>query len=406
MQRMTAVSQGSDGVNHQLDRFGGGVALEIEQVVMALSAALREAFNGLHRPATRAREVADVLQVDRPLASRLLRIAHAQSIADAIGVLPTVNQLQRSVLALSRLHPSDAAGRAVAATERFASLVAEVGGDQRSFESVVSQAASGGVPRVELAQRRAAYSANCHIWGVNVDCTTMLIAHVPGAQPGVLDGFQLRGFVGLRSRRPGETVRYELRARNGAGGTLGPSELLESHGNVTPASLREIPGSEGAAHSEIRLDGLRAADARTMYLRRRFSGVAWKDQSLRPLSIMVMVKLPTERLCLDLLVPHGMVQTKEVLVEAFADRENPLAAVERDPARRLRTFEKAILTPGISALPAYRHAPAVPAAFAQSVAQLGREGMSFDLFRCTIEYPVLHAAYALKVIPERINEVR
>ncbi len=186
---------------------------QIRDDVAWLSATLAKLFAQLPGPTARSTDLAHTLGVDKPLGSRLFRIARSADPAEAVGLLPTVNQLLRAVRTAGAKAPGAAADEALAAAERLAAAVEELGGDQRRFESVVSATSPKGVRRVELAQRRGAFRANTHLWGGSVDCTAGVLALLPGSDPGMVDGVYVFGNVGVKATRAG--VRLPLGVRPG-----------------------------------------------------------------------------------------------------------------------------------------------------------------------------------------------
>ncbi len=385
----------------------GSLGSRIRGEVLEFSSALRSLFEQTSGGATRPSDLARALNIDVPLASRLFRVAHALDASEAMDYLPTLNQARRVIEAAMGLAPGAAADRALAALRRFEGLAGELGEDQRDFESIVSMHLPSGVRRVELAQRRAAYRANTHLWGMTTDCFFNMCVFVPSSEPGVFDAALTVGYLGARLLRPGGDFRVRVSSENipsrvegtgseGPGGPPGQAMLLREFSTVTDAMLTRVeqPGSGGL--SEVVLGGSLPTDAQTV-VTRHFLRAAARTSEADSCCIEYLASSPTARLHMDIAVPVGATIPSSVRALAHANRHDPRLGYDRIPRDRVPLYETPQAFTNEVRMPPAMGVPRLTEMFDSCIAWLGLEGRRFDIYRCDVDCPMLHSVTCLRV---------
>lgn len=371
----------------------------IRTEVMRLCTALASLFVTLPGAPRRSSEIARVLDIDMPVASRLARMAQASEALEAIEAMPTINQVRRVVARAKALAPGRAAEHADAVIARFEELMRDLGTDQREFESVASMHMGGGVRRVELAQRRAAFRANAHLWGLSVECLSMLFIALPSTQPGVVDAVLVYGYLGARMRRPG--VRFQLGVRvhhhesPPPDPNLPEAQLIEQYSTVPGASVRRVDPDNNFSVCEVCLDSAHPADSHTVFTRQYLPACKRTDDP-RSCYTATHVTWPAGNLQLTLAVPVGLSDPDRVSLQAHANRKNPVEAFARHDADGFPLQEVPTVYRDTDVLPPTSLVPHLPDMFASAVQWAGRAGTRFDIYRCDVPFPMLHALLTLR----------
>ncbi|MBY0261963.1 MAG: hypothetical protein K2Q20_06445 [Phycisphaerales bacterium] len=394
----------------------------INRVLGELQSRLREIVALLGDHPDGPTQLGRSLGIDTPLASRLLRLTHAADPDEAIALLPTINQLRRVVELSEPRVPAPVCGAAGAAVDRFAELVEELGGDQSGFESLVSILTGKGVPRVELANRRAAYRANAHVWGMHTDAMSQLILFTPPGPDGVMRGFGVIGYVGARNLRSTGTFRFRQRFPGSEGTDANPPvaptglpganpagaprpaggpqlALIPEFSTLSDASVElGAPDADGFAVSTIRFGGLKRSDAVTVFAR-TLRSPTWDDAAPgERFTSRLLISRPTEQLTMELALPAGISDPSSVQLRAFAKCDEPVAAMQMEARDELPLVERPRFFGDIRRSPAAPHVPRNDAIFewALRAAGVGVE-QRYDLYRAELDCPMLHGVVTLGV---------
>lgn len=384
----------------------GRVDAQIRACVAELTTSLSALFNALPSPARRAPGLVKELGIDNPLACRLLRVANAADPAEAVEFLPTVNQIKRAVDRASVKAPAPIAEAARSAVARFDELVTELGVDQRGFESLVSALSPGGVRRVEMQHRRAAYRANSHLWGCSSELITTTMILVPNEEGRHLDMHAIRGYVGMRITRPnahvvfGSRMREPARAPDGRlitdGSSISDAQLLSEFSTVEGASLKEFGDITGFRGTRVEFKGVRPSDAETMFIR-RFVPHFVPTNTNEYAASNTLCSWPTAMFQVDIVMPAGVADPASLAAEAYARREDPKGAFALEAYERVPQFESPRSALGVTSLPPSRECPQLPEIFATVAGPFIKRGLKFDAFRLQVPFPMLHSLQCLKV---------
>lgn len=380
------------------------IRAEVTALTTALAAMLDELPPEARRPST----LAKLLKLDNPLASRLLRLSQTTEPAEAVDLLPTLNQLRRAVTRAGAAAPGKAAADAAVALDRFAALVDDLGGDQRGFESLVSMLSPSGVRRVELQHRREAFRANMHLWGMCLDTVSFTVLQVPGREEGTFDAAFIYGYVGARTIRPNVPFRVRSRLRVAMEpdapehvtvetSPMGDVAVLSEFSTVTSANVVALPReADGFERSQIYLEGHRPSDAATIFARGVRRGMRHAPGDLTWNSSF-MINWPAANLHVDLISPVGTTVPGDMAVMAYARHDDVLGAYQRREEDRIPLHESVRFQGGVTRLSPLSCVPRISEVFGSTVQWMGLEGTAFDVYRVHIEYPMLHAMVATRL---------
>lgn len=367
--------------------------------VLELGGALAGAIEQLPRPVRRAADLEKALGFQPPLAWRVFRLSQASDVSGAVEYLPTMKQLERVAARLGKEVPEDAARRVTAAVELMAAMMDEVAGDQAAFESLASGLSASGVRRVELAHRRYAFRGNSHVWGLRARCLAACAIERPGTTPETRDGVAVRGLLDLQALRVGVPLQVQARLRVSDVGTPGAPTwksdltLLRDYGGPRLPEMDTVQTPEGWLETHIRLPGVGKADAVSLFLHQSFRG-AGDDHAP---GLGMLVEVPAEWLHLDLIVPQGWTSPGSAYVHSYGSRHDVRRAYVRRPEDRLPLHEPVQEFRARDNVPGTPHVPQWPDVIRHVLKAEGWWGTKFDVYRCVIPFPVLHAWTGLHV---------
>jgi hypothetical protein len=209
--------------NPSSDDLGGRCAVPCAE----LSAVLLEASRSLMPTESGPRSWGRRLEIDKDLAWRAYRMAHAGDFAGIVRVLPGARGLSLVERALAK-SGCDAAlcARFRAARTELARLLDEAGVDRRTLGAIVAGGGDDKGDRRERARARSdARRAMSRLWGIEARASVRMYMIAPGAD-GLLDVVYFNLVDGFRRLRPGPpwrvvspAIRFEPGA--GAGGAEG-----------------------------------------------------------------------------------------------------------------------------------------------------------------------------------------
>ena len=181
--------------------------------VEEVGALFREVVGALPPPTARnASEFQRVTGLDMKLCWKVFRVVGSRDPLGAARFVPGPANM-RTLLERARAMGvgEELLGRLETASARFERVVAEHAGDRQTFDSMASAFADPESESKEtLRQRRAAFQASSHIWGVQADAMVMAMIQRPGEKdPRTLDEIGLRAEYGVRRLRTSPVPIYE-----------------------------------------------------------------------------------------------------------------------------------------------------------------------------------------------------
>lgn len=220
-------SSGGDGVGESGE---GEFAVELLTMLQPLRKALKGMLSEWGSPATLG-TLHRMSGAGRTICWQVFRIVQAEDLAAEARHAPTPASLKR-LLAAARgggvsQETVDEVNRCAEAFRQFTKGHAR---DRAAFESLVVGAAqeAGGGEQILVAQRRAAYRAMSHIWGIQTDFGgTVTMVRRPETGEG-LDMAQLLLHRGVRRLRPDSVMSLGGRHVNASGTTKGERTAMEA----------------------------------------------------------------------------------------------------------------------------------------------------------------------------------
>jgi hypothetical protein len=414
------------------------LAGEASRALGAVCESMAGLLETLPEPVARAVDLARMLKVHPPLAWQAFKMAGTTEPLAAVKYLPTSNQLSRLVHAAEDVGANpELVERTRQAIRQLDDFMAAHARDRREFESLLGSlsrelggaeggAAGGGASQIDLRHRRSLFRSNAHVWGIQARAgyAAMIIREdVHGAGTTVMMG----GYVGLHVLRADVPMTCAVRT-----GVRSPSET--DSGGPSPAPLAAmgvtrlipplppVPGAassmgldravrltssgleDGESVSMIRFPGIGRRAAVSFFLEQGYesarSGAAQKGHSLTSQS-----RVPSETLLLDLLVPAaaggGGVEFGNPRVTTYGRRQGVDKVWERRAIDILPASEQATTSRGVTDVPISPDIPRLPEVIRWVLKDRGWYGERFDVFRCRVEYPILHTLVCMNV--ERIK---
>jgi len=393
----------------------GAFEEEVGVVLGRLRGALAELLAALPGNVSKGPDLRRVVKLDNKLCWKVVKVATAGNpLAAAIHVPSPTNMKSLLKAASARKVPRDRREAVAQAAADFEKLVKDHAGDRASFDSMVS--AYGDDPAaIDLTHKRAAFRANSHICGMQAETQLNCCFLHPAQDPGMLDIATLRGGLNLRRMRPDATwIVAEARTADNDGVVrreivrepLDPSQET-THGLAPLRAFCSEPlprfstvgGQGGFVLGELAGNRVGNASAITCITADviRNAASCYQDEHNTHGELVAGVHTPCHVLIHDVLIFKGMFGPISPEVCVYDDYWRKMSRGATVPeAVTLATREVvSCLGRGPSVLPT----PDVPryAEMARyAFARLGWDGEQFEVYRCRVEYPVMHSAVVVR----------
>lgn len=398
---------------------GHAASARFEHQTVELVTQIRDLFTQLVaiiRPTvTTASEFQRATRLDMKLCWKVFRVISAADGLSAAQYVPGPANIRDLLKTLKRLGAPDTLIRKTErAAEAFEQLVREHAEDRRTFDSMVCGFAGPQSDKIDIRQRRAAFQACTHIWGVQADAMIMTLIQRPASShAGRLDELGMRSDLGLRRLRPTPMPLYELRysavdhaakeytegrreALSGDGSGLGLISEFSSR-PLPELSIKTEPDGRSLAtlvHGEL---GMRAAvDLVTGCVLRswapRFRGGGGETHSWSTMQIA----RPCRVGIVDLIVepgvvapgspPRGFMSTRSHLVPPIQDLWTEGQLSDGEPVARLGRGPAMLSTP---------EAPRYAESIDWAIRRAGWDPERFETWRLRVDFPVALATIGL-----------
>ena len=396
---------------------GNMVSLEehANQVLHRLRGAFAEVIEALPGHVTRPHELCKALKIDMKLAWKIMKFAHGADAFMTVQHIPGAGGIELFLKAAARHNVSSAQIQgAVAAVGEFDRLIDVHAGDRATLEMMLLSYAKGGHREADLAQRKAAYTANSYIWGAQAKTQLKVDFLHPASEKGRLDIATLRGFVGLRRIRPNVpwvVARARVMDDNGkirspsARQPLDPTEdedradastgapLLREFCSKPLPQFRRVAGPHGFLEDELVEGEVGNTGAITCVTGdAAYNAVSYyRAEHNRWAALVVLVRTPCEALLFDLFVHEDLFGPIEPEFAVYSELAGgpPVPPVEGRERDRLSTWESVeYLGKG----PSVVHTPHVPRHAEMTryaLDKLGWDGERFDVYRVQMQYPII-----------------
>lgn len=365
-----------------------------------LSEAVRKVIAAIPSPTTRPADLARVLDLDYALAWQIHALAGQPDLHMTARVVPRPGSMERFLLAAQRVEPK-AATTARTAYEAFERVVIDLSGDRDAFDAVLTLQRPDDGAGLRRA-RRAAHRANAAVWGVT--CKAKIQTAIFRARPsGEFDSLVVVGYVGLQRLHPDAIVTTLASTRTwGSNGppTDGPRaeiacSLIEEACTQPLPAIEHAVAPDGSKQEFLALDGLGRRSESTIFW--RSSALNVPDATIAPPhTLSSTCRVPTELLVLHLLLPRGTAPTNQMAAWMAPD---PGRYADADPTTRHRLPYEGMgkyvghTLSSLRSAAAPEHAEVMRA----EIARIGWADTEFDIFRCEVQYPVLHSAVHLRI---------
>jgi hypothetical protein len=398
---MTTMPRVSQPVQVEVSSFEEAAAAVTADLQTAL-AALVAVLPGRN---TRAVELQRTLRLDKKLGWQLFTFVSTPSPLDEVANVPGAPSMKRILVEARKSRaPRTVVGRAARAFEAFETFVAEHGGDRDEIVSLARGLSTDVDQAHELRVRKSVFRGLSHVWGVRARTFVRTAVIHPG-RPGsdqAQDFLVVVGYVGLQRLWRGApfalsaTVGFQSNPAPGEAGppalsegpVVGPMEILREFSSQPLPEMASRVDPSGDVETELLFPPSGRPGAVTLFTAQHTSG-AWAGlQSQHGLN--TLVKIPAESYVCELLVPAGCTDPGSARVAIFGrrgavERVHDLRAIDMLPQR-----ETVTCTPGVAGPTALAGVPDHREAVGASLARLGWADVRYDLYRCVVEYPVLH----------------
>ena len=303
----------------------------------------------------------------------------------------------------------------------FEELIKVHAGDRSAFDTMISGVIGNGSDQIDSQQKRAAFRANSHLWGVQAKTRVACYVYQPAkADSRRLDVAVIRGLVGLRRlRRDASWTIARIGVSDDDGEVRQPlvREPLDPAGEVAPGvplllkfssyplpTFRSVPAAFGMTNVQLEGDSIGNLSAVTCMVGdvSRNALARYQDDHNRLQTSQALVRTPCEVLVHDVLVRDGTFGAISPTVAVYGDHRSGDAIPEGRECDLLPLRESVVY---LGKGPSVMHTPAVPR-YAEMIQyafdRLDWDEARFDVYRCRVEYPVMPSSVVVRFdLPER-----
>lgn len=371
------------------------------------------------------RDLERTLDVDYVLAWRTYRVATAADPAAVGADVPRAAPMRRLLDAARRRRVrAEAVENLRAAYHDFEDLVRRHAGDDpkrgpgarsRSggravFDALISGVSKANTPALDLLHRRSAFKSNAYLWGVQAHAALRCVVWHPSAQAHHVDGLLLSGFTHLNALRPGVPVllKHHSSVRTVQNGGRGeeatytppsPPRTLEEFCSRPIPRLKTSTGNDGYVDIVLEFDGI-GKGAAVDYFSLEIARGLGDGKPQTHYRMLVTSVMPAEVLHLVMLVPRGL---SDPATRSITMHGNPTtgdhARVSFALGYNIPTYETVEhLGSDLGALTT-QDFPRITEALTKVLTEQKWQDTAFDIYRCRVRYPILHALVNLCVTP-------
>jgi hypothetical protein len=220
----------------------------LRSVGQDLGRTLSAVLAGLPGAPLRPNQLAQLVGVNRAVASRVLSATGKRDPMETLHLVPGPEPLRRLVrTAVRRGVPSSIAADAEQAIRQFDLLIRNDAGTRAALDAMISSSLPGARERFELASKYSVYKGLSQLKGVQGEHWVGTAVVAPSADDELKhDLTWLNGAIGMQRLRPGVSVRFSYRHRRG-------DELVALDGDGSPA-LGVVPLDEFCVNPPARLE--------------------------------------------------------------------------------------------------------------------------------------------------------
>lgn len=395
---------------------------DVKEVLADLCKSLSGLIEALPSQPARPTDVAKVLGINGPLAWQVFRVATASDPFESVQYLPTSRQLLRVVDAAEQAGATeDALELARVVCERYHTIATSQAKDHAEFESLLGSLASGAAEQIDVKHRRALFRGNSHVYGIQARTVyAAMILHARKEPEFPTASTLLLGRVGVHAMRPNVpltinavAIASDKSAKAEAADLppiapdsalksfpIGPTRLIEGLASQHRLKLEQEAIRGGKSRSRVVFPGIgRGASVSFMLVQDFLSRVRIGSEST---AVFLRLTLPCEKLVLDLLIPEGHMESPRASVKVYANRDWMEGEEDYLHEHNILPIRSTLVhTPGVQDVPSTPDVPGLSPIVRQVMREKDWHGTKYDFYRCTIDYPIMHARAYLRVEPTR-----
>lgn len=361
----------------------------------------------------RSRDAQERFGINAKLSWQLFRLAAPGAPLSLAPHVPSAVAMQAFHTALARRHvAAPLIAELKEAHGAFETLVSIHAGDRSTFESMVRALSGADVERGDLQHRKAMFRACSHYWGVQCD-TYFTFGVLHPASNGLFDYAHVRARLGLRRLRQDASCivdSFKLSAPGDGQADAFARESLDENSIAFGApilsqfSTRPLPqfrtmtDPDGTSYSELVNDTVGRRGAVNMVfgqVSRNSPLSPGSDGSGQGFGANVRITIPTTHLVTDMLVHRPTFPRLNPFLKVYGSnlRDN---VTEMDRRAIVLPFnEKVQLLDGGPRNAWTREIPNYADIVSYVTVRLGWPLDDFDVYRVTIEYPLMHTRVAM-----------
>ena len=385
-------------------------ALEVDakRVLSHLRHAFGEIIQSLPGKISRPHEIQKTLQIDKRLAWKISKFVHDDDLFGSVRHLAGPSGIDIFLSAAARKKvPTELIHSTKTAVSEFDKLIKTHAGGRADLEMMLGGYAKNSRADTDLTHRKAAFSANSYIWGVQAQTQLSVYLLSPNADGRRIDVAVVRGFMGLRRIRSVPWVISRVRCLDDDGKVRHPPVLepldprcAEPGGEPAVPLLRDfcsqplpptrrVPDCGGYLADELletevgNLGEITCLTGEVAYQ----GSTRYQDEHNDLLTFTTLIRTPVEELIFDCFVHQDLYPKFEPSLHVYGDLSLSTTDVrtERDrlpstdAIQQLGTDPTAAYTPNI---------PNYSRIIRWVCERLGWTQESFQLHRVRMSYPV------------------
>ncbi len=373
----------------------------------------------------KAADLQRALGIGNTLAWQVYKLAHATDPLAEASSVPRAGGMKRLFEAAARRGvPAKHIEASAAAIQEFDELVKVHAGDRAAFDSMVSGLTDEGSQLADAQQKRAAFRANSHLWGVQARTQLKCSILSPSSSSSTsLDLVQLQGYVSLRRFRRAipllvSWIRlldddkhntlppYSREPLVGGGAAALGTPLLTEFCSQPPPEIRTRRSEDGGVQAELVACGVGNESAVTYMVGdvvRSLPG-PYSDDARPSLTVIASVRVAVEVLINDVLIHEELFGSLTPKTSVYGNHNlSPgTSAFDLSEANLLGVKESAVyMGKGPSVLQTL-DVPRYPEMAQYAFERLGWDGEKFDVYRCRVAYPVMPSSVVVRFdLPEK-----
>lgn len=390
------------------------IEAELEAKVSASGARLSQTLGAVlaELPTSGPQALADHLQINKVLASRLLKAMREPDPVAVIHRMPGPDPLRRVIRAASK-KGVDAAitSEAMHAVKDFDELINDDVGDRSGLEAILSAWIPDARRDFELSRKQTAYRAMSQIKGCEVQTRYQTAILNPSAGGEKIDVVWVNGFHALRRLRPGALVKFVSRRIAGQAPDRRPCSLdgrpvtednvalLPEFSSVEAPDIRVVHSDE-VVHYVLGDTGIGPrSDADLVFAEVNLDELQryFPAGSDRRAFVYAEVSTPAKVFTLDLLVHNDLYQGQDPALAIYDTLMLGTASVND----RSRDIDRYVMNEAVSPLGVGLHnwrssdAPRYLELLGHTFDSLGWDASKFRGYRCRIDYAIYGSQVAL-----------